>query len=388
MLTTVFWIFAAIIVYTYFGYTSILFFISLFTRRKSTKYLYADQLPDVTLLVAAYNEREIINDKIANSFSLNYPKDKLKHLWITDGSDDDSEKILSKIEGVQVLHQSAREGKTAALNRAMKQVKTPVTIFSDANSMLSPDSVYQMVLSLNSKNVGCVAGEKRILSNKKDKAPGAGEGFYWNYESILKHLESQVGSTLGAAGELYAIRTRLYSPPLNNVILDDFVVTLSIAQKGYKLAYQPNAVATESSSLNIREELKRKIRIASGAFQVLFGIPSLLNIFKHFFLSFQYFSHKVLRWLFVPFSILGILLTNIAIVYKSMQFDVYFIFAILQAIFYLLVISGFLLKNRNIRFKFIFLPYYLILMNYSLVVGLARFIKGGQKAAWEKSKRS
>ena len=317
MLTTLFWIFLGVIIYSYFGYTILLWLLSLIKKHNPIVLLDNENLPEVSLVIAAYNEADILDDKVQNSLALNYPKNKIKHVWITDGSTDGSEQVLAKYSELEILHQKERQGKMAAINRAMQHVTTSIAVFCDANTMLHQDAIKWLTSSIIDEKHGCVAGEKRIVNHKSDNAAGAGEGFYWNYESLIKKLESNVGSTVGAAGELYAVKTDLFQPPSEDTVIDDFVVAFNIAKQGYRIVYQPNAIAEEEASVDIKEEKKRKIRIAAGSFKVLFGYPELLNIFKFGFLSFQYLSHKVLRWLVVPFAILSLILLNALILYQD-----------------------------------------------------------------------
>lgn len=383
----VFWILVFIILYTYLGYTALLWFLSLFKTNRPLPPLTDKELPEVTLLIAIYNEREIICQKIENCLSLDYPSGKLKFLWVTDGTTDGSNIILQENQQFQVLHSTDRKGKTAALNRAMEYVKTPLTVFTDANTYLNSDAIRIIVARFANQKTGCVAGEKRIIALERDSATGAGEGIYWNYESYIKKLEASVGSAQGAAGEIYAIRTQLYSPPPEDFVLDDFVVTMSIAQKGYKIDYEPRAIATEHASYNIHEELVRKIRIAAGGFQVLFAFLELLNFKKHFFLSLQYLSHKVLRWTLVPTALLLVFFLNLYIWLRNPEISVYLILLCLQLAFYLIAFLGSFLQQRLVRFKLLFAPFYLCMMNYAIVLGFVRFMGNKQHAAWEKAKR-
>jgi cellulose synthase/poly-beta-1,6-N-acetylglucosamine synthase-like glycosyltransferase len=385
-----FWIFLFIIIYAYLGYTLILliivFFKKLLTNQKTSS---ADNYePEVTLLVAAYNEKDCIENKIRNSLELNYPKDKLKLVWVTDGSDDGTPEKLRQYKNVTVLHEEVRKGKIHAMNRAVRYIKTPIIIFSDANTNLNRNSVREITNIFRDKTVGCVAGEKRIITLKKEKAVGAGEGIYWQYESVIKSLESQLNSVMGAAGELFAIRTELYNDVKEDTILDDFTVSMEIAKKGYKIKYAPDAFASESGSLSIKEELKRKFRIASGGLQTLFRMTEILNVFKYGMLSFQYFSHKVLRWTLVPFSFIFVFLLNLIIVFtRDINADLYLYFLYVQLFFYLLVLIGALLSNMKIRLKILFVPYYMFIMNYAMVNGIFRYISGSQSVKWEKSQR-
>ncbi|MBN1597355.1 MAG: glycosyltransferase family 2 protein [Bacteroidales bacterium] len=391
MLITIFWILVGIILYTYFGYTALLLLLNgfKFIFRIEKRYPYKPELlPEVTLLIAAYNEIDIVEKKMRNTGDINYPKDRLKVLWVTDGSDDGTPEKLATFKNISVLHRIEREGKTAALNRAMQHVNTPYVIFCDANAMLASNSVHELLSHFADPKVGCVAGEKRIIRSASGLASGTGEGIYWKYESFIKKLESWFYSTLGAAGELYAIRTELFSPIDTDFIVDDFVNSLKIALKGYKIKYTPNAYATEYPSFNIKEELKRKIRIATGGFQTIAKIPSLLNIFKHGLLSFEFISHKVLRWTVVPISLPAILCINIAICNNSgWSSGLFNSILILQSIFYFISIFGFWMEKLSLRLKILYLPYYLCMMNYAQMAGFIRFLNRSQTVVWEKARR-
>jgi cellulose synthase/poly-beta-1,6-N-acetylglucosamine synthase-like glycosyltransferase len=392
MLKFLFWILIVIVLYTYVGYTVLLIVLNLikkiFNFNKPGE-VQIMEYPEVTLLIAAYNEKNIIGQKIQNSYAINYPKEKLKILWITDGSDDGTHEELIKYPDIQVLHHPVRQGKTAALNRAMKFIQTQFVVFCDANTMLAKDSIRNLIGLFSDPRVGCVAGAKHIARNTTEIAAGAGEGAYWRYESFIKKLESDFHSTLGAAGELYAIRTSLYETIDPDLIIDDFANSLLIACKGNLIKYAKNAFATEASSINIKEELKRKIRIASGGIQILIRMPYLLNVFKYGFISIEYFSHKVLRWTIVPWIIPSIFFINLYICYSDVWVSTtYNLFFGIQLLFYLIVIAGGLFEKHATRFKFFFLPYYLIIMNYAQIAGFFRYLRGKHTVVWEKVKRT
>lgn len=391
ILKVVFWVFLAIVLYEYIGYAILLRILLLFKKKNNpNKELANNDLPEVTLFVTAYNEKDYIKSKVENSFSLNYPKNKLHLLWITDGSDDGTPEILAKYQNIKVLHTPERAGKISAMNRGMKFVTTPIVVFCDANTMLSKDSIIEIVKAFENPKVGCVAGEKRIASKNSDAAAGSGEGFYWKYESFLKKMDSEFNTTVGAAGELFAIRTELFKAVEPDTLLDDFILSMRIAINGYKIKYVPEAYAIETSSANVKEELKRKIRIAAGAVQSTFRLTKALNPFHDILLSFQFFSHKVLRWLFIPFILPFIFILNLYIFSNDMfnLKSIYNILMILQMFFYLLVVIGWLIRNLNIKLKIIFVPYYIFMMNYASWLGLIRYLKRSQSVNWERAKRA
>jgi len=387
MIGILFWILFSTLIYTYIGYTLIMWLLSLirFGRRKTANTHF---LPDVTLVIAAYNEKELIEEKVINGFDQTYPKEKITQLWITDGSNDESHLMLQQYQQVKVLHSAERKGKTAAINRAMNYVTTPLTIYTDANTLLNREAIQQIVNEFNDARTGCVAGEKRVRVLDNDNAVGMGEGSYWKYESWIKNLESRTGSSLAAAGELYAIRTKLFTPLPENVILDDFVLSSKIATNGFNVKYCPGAYALEAPSANINEEEKRKIRIASGAFQTLFQFPEFLNFIKNPFYVFKYISHKVLRWVVVPPGMVLIPLLGLVLLLQHPSSLFYQLFVILSIIFFSLVILGKILQRQKIRYKFIFIPYYIFTMNMAIIKGFFRFLNGKHDVRWEKSKRA
>ena len=390
MSTIFFWILIVIFLYSYIGFMLLLFIINLCKKifwKKKKRLGLSTYEPEITLFIPSFNEKEITDSKIQNSFALDYPQNKIQHVWVTDGSTDGTPEYLKKYDSIIVFHENERKGKIGAMNRGIKLVKTPIVIFSDANTVLGKNTIREIIKEFEDEQVGCVAGEKRIIGHISDKAVGSGEGIYWQYESILKRLESDIYSTVGAAGELFAIRRELYEEVEPDTILDDFVVSLKIAQKGYKIKYAPKAQAFENSSFNIHEELKRKTRIAAGCIQTLLRMKSLLNPFKYHFLSFEYFSHKVLRWTVIPFLFIIIPLLNFWMI-SLHHLVIYELMFICECLFYLLVIIGRLLRDHNVRFKIFFIPYYIFFMNYSIIIGIFKYLSGKQSVNWDKARRA
>jgi len=390
----VFWLLFFILFYTYLGYALILFVLVRLKRicfPKRIRRFDKTYEPEVCLFVTAFNEKDYVKQKVENAFSLNYPKEKIQYLWLTDGSDDGTPDLLKNYPRLEVHHQPERRGKMHAMNRGMKFVKAPIVIFSDTNTVLGEESVREIVEKFSNPKTGCVAGEKRIVEKDADAAAGAGEGLYWKFESLVKKWDAEINSAVGAVGELFAIRAELFEDVETDTLLDDFMISLRIAQKGYIIEYSPNAYAEETASLNVKEELKRKIRIAAGGIQTIFRLRSLLNPFKSGILSWQYFSHKVLRWTLAPISLFVMLFINFLIVftYDSWQStDFYTLFLYLQIVCYVLAGIGWYFENRKLRFKPLFVPYYFVTINYASVRGIFRYFKGKQSVNWEKAKRA
>ena len=387
-----FWSLLFIIFYAYVGY-GILLFIIIKIRRMSgivkEQVEHPDYEPEVTLFIAAYNEKDFVAEKIRNSLELEYPHEKLHIVWVTDGSDDGTPEELRKYQGVTVHHLPQRSGKIGAMNRGMKFVETPIVVFCDANTMLGKESIRRIVRLFGNPQVGCVSGEKRIFSKEKDAAAGAGEGLYWKYESTLKKWDAELHSVVGAAGELFAIRTNLYQEVERDTLLDDFIISLRVAQNGYTIQYDPEAYAIETASANVKEELKRKIRISAGGIQSVIRLRSLLNIFKYKTLSFQYISHRVLRWTLAPLSLLLLIPAGLLLAINEglFSFELYSTLFWLQLLFYCSALLGWYLENKSIKVKLLFVPYYFFIMNLSVFLGLRRFLKGSQSVNWERAKR-
>lgn len=386
-----FWISILLLFYTYLGYGIVLFLLLKIKGRQASPPLPVDsELPKVTFLIAAYNESQWIAEKFANSIKLDYPPDKLEILFVTDGSDDDTPDKLRQLSEqspvfIRVEHRPERRGKIAAVHRVMPLVNTPVVVYSDANTFLNPQALKNIVRHYQIPEVGGVAGEKRILQDQEDEASSAGEGFYWRYESQLKKWDAALYSVVGAAGELFSIRTELYEYIPTDTIIEDFFLTLSIAKKGYRIQYEDQAYAMETASASVKEELKRKIRIAAGGLQAIYRLAGLLNIFRYGWLSFQYISHRVLRWTLAPLALITLFISNLLLWDSGGTF--YRITLISQLFFYLAAGLGWLLEKRKLRSKVLFIPYYFCVMNYAVYRGFFRVLSGRQSVLWERAKR-
>lgn len=388
MMQTIFWISLFIVFYTYAGYGVVLFVLVKIVRLFKKKPLMDPDyiFPTVTVIVAAYNEAYCIEDKIKNTLSLEYPKGKVKFIFVTDGSTDETPAIIAKYPAIQLMHKEGRSGKIVAVHRAMKEVDSQVAVFTDANTMLNSLALINICRHYQFAEVGAIAGEKRVQIDNSGDAT-AGEGFYWKYESKLKAWDSELYSVVGAAGELFSVRTDLYVPVEPDSIVDDFMISMRIAEKGYRIIYEPDSFATESASANTKEELKRKIRIAAGGIQSILRLTSLLNPFNNPILTFQYLSHRVLRWTITPFLMIVSFALNWAIVLYAEGDWKYQVLLMLQSFFYGFAILGWAMQSRSIKIKIFFIPYYFCMMNFAVLAGIKRYLFSNQSVLWEKAKR-
>jgi poly-beta-1,6-N-acetyl-D-glucosamine synthase len=391
MMTTLilFWTCLGLLFFCYIGYGGILYVFNTLKKLliKAKTGTTMQELPAVTMIIAAYNEGLDLKQKLENTLAIDYPTDKLKIIFVTDGSTDGSEKIIEEHIGVILLHAKERQGKLAAMARAMQQVETPIVIFSDANTMLNSECMRKMVQHYNDPRIGGVAGEKKIVNNQQPSAIGEAEGMYWKYESFMKKQDAGFYTVAGAAGELFSIRTDLFEMPKQDLILDDFILSMQVCLKGYRIAYEPGAFATEFPSASLQEEMKRKIRIAAGAYQSIGHLRRALNIFKYPRLSFQYISRRVLRWVFCPWMLIILFITNWMIARDITAPGFYSLFLVGQIFFYGLALAGRHLFRAGLTMGIIGIPYYFLFMNYCLVRGLFRFIRGEQPVLWERSVR-
>ncbi len=393
------WTLIVAVFYTYLGYGLVIFLLVKIRRLTGRRHPVPDNLaflPDVTLVVPAYNERDYVDDKVSNSLALEYPPEKLRLLFVTEGSNDGTTETLENWslhnDRISVLGGSERRGKIEAVNLAMDRVHTPVVIFTDANTQLNPGAVRRIVRHFADPKVGAVAGEKRIQLLDNEAAAGSGEGLYWKYESFLKRLDTELYSVVGAAGELFAVRTELYQPVEQDTLLDDFIISLRIAERGYRVVYEPEAYALERPSASIGDEKKRKVRIAAGGFQAIARLHPLLNVFRYGWLSFQYTSHRVMRWAVAPFCLPLILLFNavLLLVPGTGWLPDWFYLSLLaaQGSFYTAAALGYYLEDRQIRVKALFVPYYFSFMNGCALLGYLRYRRGQESGMWEKARRA
>ena len=391
-LKILFWASLIIVFYTYIGYGILLYIIirvkRLFWGSPQKAVLPADdELPSMTLMICAYNEEDVVAEKMENTLALDYPKDKLRIMWVTDGSSDRTNELLKAYPEVDIVFSPERRGKTAALKHGLRELKTRYVAFTDANTMINAGALREIARLFTDPTVGCVSGEKRVAARKAGEMAAEGEGLYWKYESTLKRWDNELYSTMGAAGELYAMDPKLCREVPDEALLDDFMMSMYVVQAGKRIAYTPDAYAQEYGSANIFEESKRKRRIAAGGLQSIWWLRSMLNPFHQPLVTFQYVSHRVLRWSITPVAMVLLLLANIALVVMGAG-NFYTVILILQILFYLMALAGWLLNRYGYKNKLLYTAYYFIFMNFNVFRGMAYLRTHGKSGAWEKAKRS
>lgn len=386
-----FWASVSALAYSYAVYPLLIFLLAAWRQTwRDLKFLLArhdrrktpreEFLPRVAVLVAAYNEESVIEEKIRNTLALDYPLQQVEILLGLDAPTDSSVERATSIAhpSLRVIPFPVRRGKLAVIRDLAASTTADLLVFSDANTLLRPDCLRRLVGHFQQPRVGAVCGELRLTS-----ADGAhqGESLYWRYEVALKFLENRLNCVLGANGAVYAVRRELFRTD-RHWIVEDFHVPMEIRYAGHRVVYDPEAIALEESAPSLAAEFRRKVRIGAGDYQTLLGNLHFLNPFKGM-VALAYFSHKVLRWL-GPFFLLAALGANVALADRHPLFVVTLG---LQTAFYLFALLGFALQRRGRTTRLLALPLYFSAVNLALLVGFFRLLAGRQETKWASTPR-
>jgi cellulose synthase/poly-beta-1,6-N-acetylglucosamine synthase-like glycosyltransferase len=371
----IFWLLAAVVVYVYAGYPLLLVVLSALGARRPVR--KAETEPSVTLIVSAFNEAAVIAEKIRNSLALDYPREKIEIVVISDASDDGTDEIVGQFaaQGVRLLRMNDRGGKTLGLNAGVRSAKGEIVVFSDANAMYLPDAIRKMARNFADPQVGAVVGE----STYADAEGGAqkSESLYWKYETGIKRLETAIGSTVGGDGAIYAIRRSLYRD-MRADALSDFVNPMQIVMAGYRCIYEPEAQSVEEAAEGFEKEFRRKVRIVNRAWRATWTLPALLNPLRFGWFSLELISHKLLRWL-MPIFLVAVLLLNVLLVERS---PLYSWLLVLQLVFYALALAGYLTRGRPTQPRLLYVPYYFCLVNIASARGIIEAYRGRTYTTW------
>jgi len=368
---------AFLIFWTYVGYP---IFIALLARWRPRPHRREPLELPVTLIVPAYNEEAVIAAKLENLLALEYPAALREIIVVADGSTDRTVEIVAGYagKGVQLLYQPERQGKIAAMNRAAPQAHGDILIFSDANAMMEPDALQQILPNFADPQVACVSGEKRIRPAAEVQAEG--ESAYWRYEAFMKRADSLVNTAIGAVGEFFAIRRELYRPLETDNLIEDFVLAMRLVMDGWRVVYEPAAVTWEEASPSLGGEWRRRARMAAGGFQAIGRLRGLLSP-RYGLTAFQYVSHKVLRWL-APFFMLAALISSAFLTAEPL-------FRLLfwgQVLFYVLAVLGWALELLGWKCKPLRLIFYFCFANATMLGGFVRYVTRSQSVLWTKAR--
>jgi cellulose synthase/poly-beta-1,6-N-acetylglucosamine synthase-like glycosyltransferase len=371
-----FWLLLFILVYTYIGYPILIFLISKISAKEIEKDLYE---PFVSILIAAYNEEEHIRNTIENKLVLNYPKGKIEIIVISDGSTDRTDEIVNRYckNNVKLLRQDPRKGKTAALNMAVTKARGEILVFSDANSIFDEDALLHMMQNFVQPKVGYVTG-KMVYTNPDGTMIGDGCSAYMKYENFLRENETKIGSVVGSNGGIDAVRKPLYDP-MRDDQLPDFVLPLSVAEKGYRIIYEPHAILKEQALNSNVDEYRMRVRVSLRALWALYDMRHLLNPLRYRLFSWQIISHKLLRYM-AFISLFCVFVINTFIISKGM---VYLIAFLMQFTFYGLAYLGRIQSLKGAGFNLTRFPYYFTLLNFAAAQAFGKFIKGKKQVIWQ-----
>lgn len=371
----IFWSIVFIIFYTYAGYSLLILVLSLFINRPVKK---RDIYPKVTFLITAYNEERSIAEKLENTLGLDYPKEKLEVMVASDGSTDRTDEIVKGFSdrGVVLKRVEGRVGKTATQNEAVRVASGEIVIFSDATTKYNKDAIKKIVQNYADPKVGAVSGRYEYV-NPTGAPVGIGTILFWKYENFIKSMQTRIRTITGCCGCIYSVRKEAYVP-LPPDIISDLVEPLKIIERGYRVVFEPEAIAYEETTEKPSEEFKMRIRVITRAMRGILYVKSLLNPLKYLFVSFQLISHKVLRWL-IPFFLIGLLVSN----YFLLGHWFYNMTFVMQISFYTIALLGMIADKLGRRLKMFAIPMYFCVVNTASLIAFFKTLAGQKAVTWE-----
>jgi cellulose synthase/poly-beta-1,6-N-acetylglucosamine synthase-like glycosyltransferase len=372
---TIFWIGVAGVLYPYFGYPLVLWLLGRMLGRRDTAVVGQD-LPRISMIIPVHNEASRVGRKVANTAALDYPADRLEVLFVSDGSTDQTVAIIrdSATPAMRVVELPARGGKAQALNAGLANASHEILVFSDASIEIEPGSLQQIVRRLQDPAIGCVSGEDRI-------AESGGEAWYGRYELMLRRLESDVHSIVGASGSFYAQR-RAICAPFTEGMAPDFLSVLRTVEQGYRAVTEARAVGTMTSVKDPRQEFERKVRTLIRGLTTLFAHAGVLNPFRYRLFAFEMISHKLMRWL-APFFLLLVLLAPLALLPSPFYLAAF----VAQAAFYLIALGALWQVGGLQRLFAGKLALYFTSVNLAILVAWVRYAQGVRQELWTPSHR-
>ncbi|MBI3621534.1 MAG: glycosyltransferase family 2 protein [Nitrospirae bacterium] len=376
-LSIVFWVCLFLLAYTFFGYPLL---IRLWAGLRPRFPVTRDFLPTVSVVIVAYNEAAGVARRLDNLLALDYPRDRLEILFVSDGSTDGTARRAWAYaeRGVKTISFGIRRGKASVFNDVVPKLKGEIVVFGDVRQEFAADVLRILAGRFGDPQVGAVSGELILVDNPGGTSVGGGVGFYWRYEKFIRWNESRADSAVGATGALYAIRRDLFEPLPDDTLLDDVVIPMRIVRRGYRVLFEPAARAYDRVAATAREEWTRKVRTITGNFQLFARERWLLNPFCNR-LWFQAVSHKGLRLLipvFLPAALVANLLLADSLFYRWVLGG--------QLLFYAAAVGGYALRKARRRIPLLSVPCVICLLGWATVVAFLRFLAGRQPATWEK----
>lgn len=373
-----FWCCILTLAYVYAGYPLLIVLSGWLRNRVVQK---GPMQPMVSLIIVAFNEEESIRERLDNALALDYPAPRMEVIVASDGSSDSTASIVERYAeyGVRLLT-LPRQGKIHALNQAVLQASGEVLVFSDANTLFDRQALRRLVENLADPQVGGVAGHTGYVMSRGSESTSRGEGLYWSYDTWLKEMESRTGSVVSAHGGIYAIRRELYQRPEDAAVTDDFAISTAVIEQGFRLVFEPRALAYEVAVPEAHREFSRKVRLMTRGWRSVLLRRRLLNPFRHGFYSLVLFSHKVLRRV-VPVFLLTVLLSSLLL---SVDSQFYLGVFVAQLLFYIAALTGYVLRCHPLgRTSPLCVPFFYCLANAAAAVALVKFVRGERVELWK-----
>lgn len=381
-----FWILIFLIFNSFFIYPLLLLLFSKLSKKTATYNNQSHSLP-ISVLISAYNEEKVIEKRIINIINQDYDLGKIEILVGSDCSTDKTNTILKKmseqIPQLKIFLFNVRMGKAGVLNELVKYSSNDILVFSDANTEFDSYALKNLNKHFSNPAIGGVCGRLILQEENHHKLKGIEEKKYWEYETFIKKAEGKLGILIGANGGILAIRKELFETiPITKPVTDDLFISLSVLKKGYKFIYEPDAIAYETIGRDILTEFNRKVRFSATNIQTITFFKSLLfNINP--FISYAFWSHKIIRW-FLPVILILILIINLYLINKNI---VYIYTFYTQIIFYLAGITGYILNKLKVRIGFLSLIAYFLITNIALLFGMVKFILKKHSVIWQSTPR-
>lgn len=375
----VFYFLIFLIIYAFVGYPITILILSIVSPSKVKE--DPNFTPSVSLLIAAFNEEESIAEKIKNSLALNYPKDKLEIVVVSDGSTDKTDEIVKSFEnqGVRLFRVNGRVGKTEARNQAVLAMRSEVIVFSDATAIYEESAIRNLVKKLADPTVGMVSGSLRYF-DRKEATMGVATKLYWAYESFIKRTQGKLYTMTGAVGCINAFKRNLYFILPSNII-EDFTEPLMIISNGHRIAYAEDAISYERTTQKPKQEFNMRVRVIRGGMTGFLYALRSLNMKDHSYTLVQLFFHKVLRW-FLPIFLILLFFVSLSL-YLSRDNKFFDLFFFLQVIFYFWGILGLSIKPKNKISKILSIPTFFIVVNVASLKAMFLTLTSKLEATWE-----
>jgi cellulose synthase/poly-beta-1,6-N-acetylglucosamine synthase-like glycosyltransferase len=364
-----------LLVYVYIGYPLLLAALAQLFRRPRPQIGYT---PSISVLIAAYNEEAAIRRKVEQTLALEYPPEKLEILVVSDGSTDRTDEIVRSFSDprVRLLRVEGRLGKTNAQNQGVKQCRGEVIIFSDATAIYHPKVILYLAAHYEDSKVGAVSGRYKYFDPEDASPTGLGSVAFWNYENMIKLLQSRIGTLTGCSGCIYSVRRQNYVP-LPPEACSDLVQPLCIVRDGYRVAFEDRALAYEETTKNSSQEFKMRVRVGTRGMRGLLSVPELLRPTQHAWTAFQLVSHKILRWM-VPLFLLPLFVGSAA----NLHVPAFRLLFLLQFLFYGFVLASLLVPFHR-RWKILGIPLFFCTLNAAAFMSMLQVWRGHKFTTWE-----